>query len=182
MLIKFKDDICNELCLKFWFESDWHFCNITESRWFLKSTVQKQSLKQSLPKVSLKKVTVPKSIAELWTLISNQLIKDCVRYIFASLLSKSKGEHLWNEQKCLLFHFERSFRSWDNRSLTFQIFKCLDVIKCPSMKHETHFTEQLGKWTHSSNEMWPVGVILQKYKKIIWKMWPENWLQVLFNF
>ena len=26
-------------------------------------------------------------------------------------------------------------------SLTFQIFKCHDVIKCPSMRHETHFTE-----------------------------------------
>ena len=29
--------------------------------------------------------------------------------------------------------------------LIFQIFKRLDVIKCPSMKHEIYFTEQLEK-------------------------------------
>ena len=40
-----------------------------------------------------------------------------------------------------LFHFKSSFRSWDNQILTFQIFKYYDVIKCPSMKHQTHFTE-----------------------------------------
>ena len=28
--VKFKD----ELRLKLWFESDWYFCNITESGWF----------------------------------------------------------------------------------------------------------------------------------------------------
>ena len=35
------------------------------------------------------------------------------------------------------------------------------VIKCPSMKHETHFTEQLES-KQSGNEIWPVYVILQK--------------------
>ena len=39
------------------------------------------------------------------------------------------------------FHLKSSFRSWDNQILTFQIFKCHDVTKCPSMKHETSFTE-----------------------------------------
>ena len=29
----------------------------------------------------------------------------------------------------------------DNQILTFQIFKFYDVIKCVSMKHETHFSE-----------------------------------------
>ena len=29
----------------------------------------------------------------------------------------------------------------DNQILNFQIFKCHGVIKCPSMKHETHFIE-----------------------------------------
>ena len=33
------------------------------------------------------------------------------------------------------------FRSLHNQILTFQIFKCHDVIKCLSMKHETHSTE-----------------------------------------
>ena len=32
--VKFKDGICAELCLKLWFESDWYFCNITNSEWF----------------------------------------------------------------------------------------------------------------------------------------------------
>ena len=32
--VKYKDDIWAELCLKRWFESDWCFCNITESKWF----------------------------------------------------------------------------------------------------------------------------------------------------
>ena len=70
-----------------------------------------------------------------------QLVKGCVRYIFTSLFSISKREHLWNNEKCFLFHFVSSFRSWDNQILSFQIFKCNDVIKCPSTKHGTHFIE-----------------------------------------
>ena len=42
--VKFKDGICTELCLKLWFESDWHFCNITESRWFSKRLSRKKVL------------------------------------------------------------------------------------------------------------------------------------------
>ena len=61
-------------------------------------------------------------------------------YIFASLFM-FKREHLQNKGKCILFHLESSFHSLDNQILTFQIFKCHDVAKCPSMKHETHFTE-----------------------------------------
>ena len=34
--IKYKDDICTELCLKLWFESDYCFRNVTESGWFWK--------------------------------------------------------------------------------------------------------------------------------------------------
>ena len=60
---------------------------------------------------------------------------------FASLFCMSKGEHLWNKEKCFLFHFESSFRSWDNQILNFQIFKYHDVIKYLSMKHEIHFVQ-----------------------------------------
>ena len=67
--------------------------------------------------------------------------KGCVRYIFASMFFMSKRQHFQNKEKCLLFHLESSFCFWDNQILTFQIFKCHDVIKCLSMKHETHFTE-----------------------------------------
>ena len=66
-------------------------------------------------------------------------LKVCVCHIFASLLCMSKRGHF--KKKCSLFHFKISFRSWDNQILTFQIFKCQDVIKCLCVKHETHFTE-----------------------------------------
>ena len=56
---------------------------------------------------------------------------------------------------CFLFHFESSFRSWDNQ---IQIFKCHDVVKCLSIKHETHFTES----TQSGDQMRLVYVLLKK--------------------
>ena len=43
--------------------------------------------------------------------------------------------------KMFLFHFKNSFRSGENQILEFQIFEFHDVIKCLSMKSETHFTE-----------------------------------------
>ena len=33
-MVKFKDDICAELCLKLCFENDFYFWNITDSGWF----------------------------------------------------------------------------------------------------------------------------------------------------
>ena len=40
--VKYKDSICAELCLKLWFESDWYFCNITESGCFRKPLSRKK--------------------------------------------------------------------------------------------------------------------------------------------
>ena len=40
-----------------------------------RGTAQKQSFKQSLPNCQFEKVTVQKSIAELWPVISDQMIK-----------------------------------------------------------------------------------------------------------
>ena len=68
-------------------------------------------------------------------------VKGRVCYIFTSLFCKFKEEHLRNKEKCFLFHLKISFHSWDNQILILQIFKCYYVIKCPSMKHQTHFTE-----------------------------------------
>ena len=68
-------------------------------------------------------------------------IKGCVRYIFTSLFCMCKREYFRKKEKCFLFHFESSLHSWDNQFLSFQIFKCHDVIKCLTMKHETQFTE-----------------------------------------
>ena len=67
------------------------------------------------------------------------LNKGCVSYIFTNLFCMSKRKNLWSKEKCFLFHFESSFHSWDNQILNFQVFKCYDVIKCLSMKHEKSF-------------------------------------------
>ena len=32
--VKYLGDIYHKFCLKLWFERDWYYCNITESRWF----------------------------------------------------------------------------------------------------------------------------------------------------
>ena len=42
-------------------------------------------------------------------------LKGCVCYIFASLFCMSRRQHLWNKEKCFLFHFESSFRSWGKK-------------------------------------------------------------------
>ena len=65
-------------------------------------------------------------------------LKGCVRYIFVSLFFKSDGELLWNKEKCLLFHFESSFPSWDEQVLTFQLLKCHD-IQMPKYKTQNTF-------------------------------------------
>ena len=50
------------------------------------------------------------------------------------------------------------------------MFKCHDVIKCLSIKHEAHFIEQLGKQTQPGNKIWPVYVTLQ-----------DNFFIIVFN-
>ena len=45
---------------------------------------------------------------------TSYILKGYVRYIFACLFFKSKGEHLENKEKCFLFHFKISFRSREN--------------------------------------------------------------------
>ena len=49
-----------------------------------------------------------------WNLSLQFFVKGCIRYIVASLFCMSKREHLWDKEKCFLFNFESSFRSWDN--------------------------------------------------------------------
>ena len=104
--------------------------------------------------------------------------KGPAHYIFACVFCQAEGEHLWNKD---IFQFESSFCSWDNQVLTFQKFKCHDVMKYPSMKHETHFTEKLGKQTQPVNEMWHVYVKLHTKKLFIIKLSEKCGLP-LFNF
>ena len=67
-------------------------------------------------------------------------IKDCVHYIFASLFFKSKGEHLWNQEKKFLLHFKSSIHSQENQTIEFLIFKFHDFIKYLSIEQEINFT------------------------------------------
>ena len=69
--------------------------------------------------------------------ISDMLFKGCVCYIFANLFCMSKGEYLKIKGKCFFFYYQSSFRSWDNQILTFQVFRCHEVIKCSSIKHKS---------------------------------------------
>ena len=59
-----------------------------------------------------------------------------VRCIFATLLFKSKREHL--------FHFKSSFLSQENRILEIYSFKFHDVIKCLSTKQKYILLNNLG--------------------------------------
>ena len=93
--------------------------------------------------------------------VSKQSDIRCVCYIFASLCCIPKGEYLRNKEKCFLFHFESSSRSWDNQCLTFYIFKYHDVIKCPSMKLKHILVNNLG--SKHTLEM-KFGQVIQYYK------------------
>ena len=83
--VKYRDDIRTKLCLKLCFESDWYYCNITESGWFWKrlsrnkvpnnhflKSVQKQPYADVLQGVLKKFVTV-KHLC--WSLFYIKLIK-----------------------------------------------------------------------------------------------------------
>ena len=109
--------------------------------------------------------------------VVNKTFKVFVRYIFTSLFCMSKREDLRNKEKCFYFTSKALFGSWDNQILSFQIFKCHDVIKCLSVKHETCFIKKLVKQTQHGYEIWPVYVTLQDnffHHKILWEMWPWN--------
>ena len=106
----------------------------------------------------------------------SHILKGCVRYIFTSLFFISKREHLWNKEKCFLFHFESSFRSWDNQILTFQIFKCHDVIKYPSIntKHIYWITwevKTVWQWNLASLSYYKIKFFFKNsVKNVAWKL------------
>ena len=81
------------------------------------------------------------------------LLKKLVILEFKGWICMPKRQHMWNKEKLFLFHFENYVHSWDNQILTFQIFKCHDVIKCLMPKHETW---NLFSWI--TYDIWPVYV------------------------
>ena len=105
------------------------------------------------------------------------ILKGFVCYICARLFYMSKREQLWNKEKCFLFHFESTFRPWDNSNFKFSDIQMLWRHQMP--KHET---QNIYWWTTCEvnivcNEIWPVYVMLWNkifYQKMIWKMLPGN--------
>ena len=67
---KFKDCTCAKLCSKLWFKSDWYFSSITESVSWLKGLPRTKVPNNHFLKSGWKR----KSIAEHWTVISDQMI------------------------------------------------------------------------------------------------------------
>ena len=61
-----------------------------------------------------------------------------------------------------LFHVESYFCSWDNQFLIFQILKCYDVIRCPSIKWEA--LVYLIRRGMGGLDFW-VGLILNRREK-----------------
>ena len=74
----------------------------------------------------------------IWKLCWSFLLKVVIT-IFLLVCFLSQKESTCEKRKNIFTSLRK--RSWDNQILTFQIFKCREVIKCPSMKHETNFTE-----------------------------------------
>ena len=118
--------------------------------------------------------------------------KGCVYYFFASLFCKPKGKHLWNKEKCFLFHIKSAFCSCNNKFHFFQIF-----MKYSWDIHEMSWmmSSNVQAWItkhilfnnlgskHSDNDIWLFYVILKKkkfYWKILWKMWPGKTSSRLF--
>ena len=87
--VNFKDGICIKVCLKLWCESDWYYC----VKMVLKAALHKQSPKQSFPK----KVTVQKPIAELWTVISEEMIKYQLTHAQFDQISDINMTYTWIE-------------------------------------------------------------------------------------
>ena len=77
------------------------------------------------------------------------MLKGCFHYFFASWFCKSKGEHLWNKERCFLFHCESSFRSWDN-----QIFNLWDIQISRRHQVSKHKTRNPFYWTWKVNAAW----------------------------
>ena len=71
---KLKSQICVQLCWKL-VESNWYFCNITESRRFWKRLSTNKVSNNNFLKSVWKNSTFLKYVAELWTVFPNQVFK-----------------------------------------------------------------------------------------------------------
>ena len=86
----------------------------------------------------------------------NIMLKGCVCYIFGSLFFKSIKEHMWNSEKCFLFHFKSSFCSQEKSDLSI-----LDI--------QISWSHQMPK--HKANIFywitWKVNSLLMKFGQLL---------------
>lgn len=67
-------------------------------------------------------------------------LKGCGLYVFTGLFCMPKREHVWNKENGFYVTSKALLVLKIIRFLIVQKFRCRDVIKCLSIKHETHFT------------------------------------------
>ena len=78
------------------------------------------------------------SCKQFWNFVKPLLTnKDCMSNDFISISTCETRINVFNFTSKALFFLLEIIKYFKN----FQIFKCHDVIKCLSMKHETHFIE-----------------------------------------
>ena len=80
----------------------------------------------------------------------HKLGKGCAHDVFPSLFCISEKEHFWNKKKWFLFHFESSFRSWDNQVFNFSNIQFSWRHQVP--KHEIRNTFHWVTW--EVNKVW----------------------------
>ena len=73
--------------------------------------------------------------------ICKSFLKDCLRYIFASLFLSLNESICHTRKNVFLIYFKRYFPAEENQILVFQISKFHDAIQCLRIKQEIHFTE-----------------------------------------
>ena len=74
----------------------------------------------------------------------NVVIKGCLKVVSATFLLicfLCLKDSTCGTRKNVFISLAKLFLVLRNQILTFQIFKCHEVIKCPSIKHEIHFIE-----------------------------------------
>ena len=74
-VVSFKDGICAKLFLMLCFERYWYFWNITESGWFWKRLSREKVSNNNFLIIQSENAIVQRPIANLWTVISNRVIK-----------------------------------------------------------------------------------------------------------
>ena len=88
-------------------------------------------------------------------------LESCIRFIFASLLFKYAGEHLWKKEKRFFYFILKAL--FINKKINFRISDIQIPWRHQMPKHKTRNTFYwITLEVNTVNEIWPVYVMLQK--------------------